>query len=72
MFPQSSLFVSKFCKEDNFSKRFILQNLLIKISYKLKNIKFKKFNKSIPFESQTLNNSNSTPAKSWGGYHSKK
>jgi DNA-directed RNA polymerase alpha subunit len=60
MFPQSSLFVSKFCKRRQLrSKRFILQNLLIKKypAINLKTLSLKKFNKSIPFESQILNNS---------------
>lgn len=71
MFPQSSLFVSKFCKRRQLrSKRFILQNLLIKKypAINLKTLNLKKFNKSIPFESQTLNNSNSTPQLKAGGY----
>nr|AXB71872.1 RNA polymerase subunit alpha [Chlamydomonas sp. UWO 241] len=60
LFPQSSLFVSKFCKRRQLrSKRFILQNLLIKKypAINLKTLNFKKFNKSIPFESNILNNS---------------
>jgi DNA-directed RNA polymerase alpha subunit len=60
MFPQSSLFVKKFCKRRQLrSKRFILQNLLIKKfpAINLKTLSSRKFNKSIPFESQISNNS---------------
>jgi DNA-directed RNA polymerase alpha subunit len=60
MLPQSSLFVSKFCKRRQLrSKRFILQNLLIKKypAINLKTLSLNKFNKSIPFESQISNNS---------------
>jgi DNA-directed RNA polymerase alpha subunit len=66
MFPQSRLFVSKFCKRRQLrSKRFILQNLLIKKypAINLKTLNLKKFNKSIPFESPILNNSNKSIQK---------